>query len=1152
MGAFQTYVSALSPQPVMWFKFDGGTSTTYTDSGTNANNLVVSTALTASSGGKDGGYLNLTTTQNFNDAITTVPAYLNYTFSFWIKRNLPGVGTYTGTAPFGWSATGTYRNTSGGDSSIESNGVFYYKALHGGVAHSDLITSDLRTGQWILITITRASNVVKLYENGVLRQTVTDAGTASNPGLTGTWTMGSAGFGGTGLDEMLLFNYTMTDAQVLALYNHAPAATNINFTTTPATATNGHFPEPVVSTTIGVSYGVEPATASSQMANPSISTSLNFEDVFRIATATILNPTLVIIDNDNVEVVTTITASAQFVEPFNFGGESNISNSAQLMEASAEIGTHNSIVGISTSYPANETTATALFQDPAFVGQGDKLVTAIVLTATALMTTANVSVNPSYFHEIKKINPSLYFNGTTTNYGSTPATISLDNNWVRQADDAPLNYIFYDGNNHSYDYVNTVGGQEQMTISGASVASLLNAAHTNKQWTLEYWFKSNNAGTNGWNDGDSTPNRWVDFGNITIITNDYYATGNPNNPFADGFSITVQVKIPSGSYQITTPNLTNLAPSFNWNHFVLYQTGNTIAMFVNSVLVLTDETIHTPANLETTLRFYPSTNESPGYTSLDEIVYYDYPLTQPIIADHYNYIKNFDPSKIFYAESFDAAAEITETNVIAVVNKTIPATPITASILFVDPLVIASINLSNSAIPLTASANAVEPFFYGDPDVIVNEPPMIATTDIPQNIYRLDTAYYSYVQTNIAPFRYATLDVPNSNLDWGSDNDFGAAAPFTYGGSISLAIDGLSNNSLLTNGINYTTSGLIMKESEHDDNWGTLGKNWHTSFWIKKDHTDTNTNGLRVIANLHSYENNKHLIVYQYNNYLYLQLDDKVNAPQTFQSSVNVNVFDQNKHHIVITSKSDDKIQIYKNKILVLNATVVNHVITTNSASYLAPNTETNNKARFSVGALITPYAETNLVTIPTPSIMYIDEVHWAVTHIAQTGVNSLYNAMPFKVEIEWFADPALSNFSEFVEPTVQLGAGINAAPAEITNAIFVLPTISTEFSNTFNATALIANATAVEPFSIIADNITNIIFNAQSFIAGAMILPAVTTFTVAGNTMYASAKIQYVYPYTDPYRVLILSQQYKQLTAEGFVEDVWVWKDTYTVGDLN
>jgi hypothetical protein len=66
------------------------------------------------------------------------------------------------------------------------------------------------------------------------------------------------------------------------------------------------------------------------------------------------------------------------------------------------------------------------------------------------------------------------------------------------------------------------------------------------------------------------------------------------------------------------------------------------------------------------------------------------------------------------------------------------------------------------------------------------------------------------------------------------------------------------------------------------------------------------------------------------------------------------------------------------------------------------------------------------------------------------------------------------------------------------------------------------------------------------------MFMPAQIVITIPGSTMYANAKLQYAYPYTDPYRVLILSQQYKQLTAQGFIEDVWVWANTYTAGDLD
>lgn len=1158
MGAFQTYVSTLSPQPVLWFKFDEAPNDqTIINSGTSANHFAGTGTFKNSTGGKDGGHWLYTPAigVSLSDNTSIIPAYLNYTFSFWIKRNLPGVGTYTGQGPIAWNGGASqYQAVSGSTISIESDGKLHWYTRHGGISHTELVSGDLRTNQWIHITYTRNSNVVKLYQNGVLITSASDAGTSFNAGLTGTYTFNHSGFGGTGLDEITLFNYTMTDQQVLNLYNHT-LSTPVNFTTTAATATNAHFPEPVISTARGISFGTEPATASGQISYLSVSGNANFEHSFFIATALLRDPTIVITSNDNVQIVTSIPVSALMVNPFKVLAETNIVISDGVLgTASADIGTHNAIGGSSFSYPAEEATASALMVYPAFIGAGDRLINASALTATALMTTETVSVNPSYFHEIKKINPKIYFNGTTTNYGSTAATIALDSNWTRQPDDAPLSYIFYNNNNNSYDYTGSTGGREQMLISGPELTTLLNTTHVNKQWSLEYWFKSNSAGTAAWSDGDSQPNWWLFFGNVRLQTYNFYLAGTVPETYPKGFSVRIEVDTNTGTYSATTGNIANVAPSFNWHHVVLTQNGSGVKMYLNGGLFSSFSAPGTvdPVDIEQYIQFYPSTLEQPGFASVDEIAYYDYPLSPSTISDHYFYIKNFDPSKIFYAEDANAAVEMTEANVVAVINRNVPATPITSSTLFVDPLVVARINISNSATVLTASANSVNPFFYGNPDARIAEPPMIAAADIPPNIFRLDTAYYNYVQTNIAPFRYVTFDSPNSLLDWGSDNDFGAVAPFTYAGSILPPINGLNNNSLLSDGTSYTTSGLIMKESEHDDNWGTLGKNWHTSFWIKKDITDTNPNGLRIIANLHSYENNKHLIVYQYNNYIYLQLDDKIHSPQTFQSSVNANVFDGVKHHIVISSKSDDKIQIYKNKILLIDASVNNHVITTNSTTYLAPNTETNSRARFGVGALITPYAETNLVAIPTASKLIIDEVHWAVTSLNQTGVNNLYNAMPFKVEIQWFADPALSNFSQIVQPTFGTGTGINAIPANITNSQFINPTVSADFEIIFYASPLEASADAVEPFSVIADNITNIVFNAESFIAGVAIMDAVVRMTVPGATMYASAKIQYPYPYTDQYRMLILSQQYKQLTASGFVDDTWVWANTFTVGDLN
>jgi hypothetical protein len=1145
------------------------------------------------SNGSNFGYIELNSAHF--DTPTTNTLRANYVLGFWAKFPFATTDeTFVLLQAQNWTTTGFQL-------SLGSNGKFQLRSAANGLstitnipvnAAGDPITANT----WYYLAFHRSGNTYKFYVNGYL------ANTRSDLSATETDSLGSVQFRPPRFGSQNIASATNRYVRLSSLHyapnetvaggisptaigeiytvGNTPSAINIsqtalpmistnsvfvnpsvvttigiNILATPATASNAHFPEIVISTGTGVSFGTEPATANGEISYLSVSGNVNFEHSFFIATALMTEPTIVITFNDHTQITTSIPVSALMVNPFKVLAETNILiNDGVLGTASADIGTHNAIGGSSISYPADEATATALFQEPAFVGQGDRSVNATVLTATALMTEATSAVNSSYFHEIKKINPSIYFNGTTTNYGSTPATIALDSNWTRQPDDAPLNYIFYNGNNNSYDYTGSSGGREQMLISGEDLTTLLNTTHTNKSWTMEYWYKSNAAGTNSWSDGDSQPNWWLFFGNVRLQTYSYYLAGTNPETFPNGFSIRVDVDTNTGTYGAQTGNLANVAPSFNWHHIVLTQDGSAVKLYLNGGLFLSFSAPGTvaPNDIESFIQFYPSTFEQNGFASLDEIAYYNYPISASTISDHYFYIKNFDPSKIFYAEPFVAAAEITQTNVIAVENKNIPATPITASILFVEPSIVTNINLSISATPLTASSNAVEPFFYGDPDVIINEPSMIATADIPPNIFRLDTAYYNYVQTNIAPFRYVTFDAPNSFLDWGSDNDFGGAAPFTYAGSILEPINGLNNNSLLSDGTSSATSGLIMKESEHDDNWGTLGKNWHTSFWIKKDITDTNPNGLRIVANLHSYENNKHLILYQYNNYIYLQLDDKVNNVETFQSSVTANVFDNVKHHIVISSKNDDKIQVYKNKILLIDASVDNHVVTTNSTTYLAPNTETNNRARFSVGALITPYAETNLITTPTASKLIIDEVHWAVTSINQTGVNNLYTAMPFRIDIEWFADPALSNFSQFVQPTFGVGAGINATPIQISNSQFINPSVSADFELIFNATPLQASANAVEPFSVIADNITNIVFNTEPFIVGATIQEAVVKITFPGATMYASAKIQYPYPYTDPYRILVLSQQYKQLTAEGFVDDVWVWRNTYTVGDLN
>jgi hypothetical protein len=425
MGAFQTYVSGLSPQPVLWFKLDEANATVpIVNSGTSANNFSATGTVKNTTGGKDTGYWNLTpsTTLNFagGDNTSIIPAYLNYTFSFWIKRNLPGVGTYAGTFPIAYTSSSTaYKVTSGNSASIEDDGKMYYYAFHNNVAHSILASDDLRTNQWILITITRASNVMKLYQNGVLKQSVTDAGTGSSPGLTGTWTFTHAGFGGTGIDEITLFDYTMTDQQVLDLFNHV-SSTPVNFNASAATVSALHVNSTISTQAIILS---DPLTASAQFVEPLIvSVSSNIAVDFSTASALLVQPNLIITSNDATITTSPANTSALMVNPSSIIAQINISNASGTLDASVDIGEHVSIAGSGTSYPPQPITASADIVHPTFAGSTGKNILADVFSVTPEFVHPTVSTPLTYPGLVLQSNPLLYIydgdENNTYNYGS--------------------------------------------------------------------------------------------------------------------------------------------------------------------------------------------------------------------------------------------------------------------------------------------------------------------------------------------------------------------------------------------------------------------------------------------------------------------------------------------------------------------------------------------------------------------------------------------------------------------------------------------------------------------------------------------------------------------------------------------------------------
>lgn len=1034
--------------------------------------------------------------------------------------------------------------------------------------------------QWYHIAVKYENLKKTLYVNGV---------------KDGEYSYGSA----TGLESFLWTPQLSGGGVVLDVISAHIGTSSADLPSDAQILTRAQYAEPVNITTT-----TTPATASALLTDETVTTtkSVNYSVSSIITTALMTTPTVIIVNYDTTQVWTGVTANALMVNPSVFV-QTNISNSATPMTATADAEQHTIITGTGFNDFVDPFLSSAEFVYPAYAGSPDQNVLADPMIATNGLIAGTINNPPNYRHLVKKYTPSLFITNPIDVAPNDPAEEAYDfindgyDNWgdesvgntspLLRPTNAPAPMLAIGNGKAIYSFSSS--GDDTITLDQAAALTQSQYFHTvGNNWTIEYWFYP----TAYIPSLTFVDIGYVDFGVRADADQDglYLGIdrfGNPTNHMSyrakSGLYINIGGKNvlyntsgqrytlyqdPVGSTADSVNESNALAAALaapqmyqanQWNHLVARASwaGTTlsISFFSNNVFIGTASATVTQQNIidaggtsgATTLTLRSGSGQSVSqYRYLTNFAIYKNLLSNAAINEHYLHITEASPNRIIAPASFVATtADFVNPAFVVQDNNNYPATPITANAELVNPVVIGQINTNQTIIYTSANAQFVEPYFYGNPDAIISPDPMTASADIPPNVYRLDTAYYSYVQSNIAPFRYVTFDVPNSNLDWGSDNDFGGAAPFTYGGSISLSIDGLSNNSLLTNGGAYTSSGLIMKESEHDDDWGTSAKNWHTSFWIKKDHTDTNPNGLRIIANLHSYENNKHLIVYQYNNYLYLQLDDKVNTPQTIQSSVNVNVFDGNKHHIVITSKSDDKIQIYKNKILVLDSAVTPHIVTTNSTAYWAPNTETNNKPRFAIGALITPYAETNLPAIPTPSIMYIDEAHWAVTHINQTQVNNLYSAMPFRVDIEFFADVALSNFSDLVNPTFGTGVGNNVLVSEATNAELLNPTLTVDFDKVITVNAMAAHtAELIYPFSVIADNITHIEVFSDILIATAEILPATFILTINAAPMIANARMVVQDPYIDPYHLLVIQQSRLPLSTSYY--------GTWGIGDID
>lgn len=1030
---------------------------------------------------------------------------------------------------------------------------------------------------WYYIAARRSGSTVTIFINGtqVLSTTAPSTPTATNIRFgSGNTDPGIAAAG-----KVWICNYYLTTSSVIGstqiaeIYTAGTASPAVSYTAspmlnttstfvnptvsttqtvtindTPGTATNGHFPEPVISTTTGISYGTEPLTATAEISYLSVSGSVNYFDSYSQVTALMTMPTLSFTFNDNTYIASPLSnLTGIFVNP-NIVVTTNISNAAgDFGTATADIGAHTVIAGISISYPANESTASSLMVEPSKFGPTDRNILASLMLASNAVLQGDVYVTPNYYNYINQLSPLLYNTGANNiNYGSSnPTTFTKDSAYSYANAGLPLSTI---GSGNAL-LINTAGSAAnmQLTWTGQIVTSLKTIQKT-RNYTFEFWFRPNST---TWVPDVVNPSTWFSTGYFQLIPISSTAT-----------SVTFRVSIDGNSVTTFTVDRSFLSSS-NWHHLVLVMdngigANQSIKLYLDAQLVGSvnvNLTINT-SNVDTKtdkFEFNVRTNRNPaGMCDFDEIVIYSTSVSQSDIINHYYFVENNTPDRLIAAPDLTADAEFVNASFIVVYNNNIPAATMNATSLFVDPLITAQKNLNISETPATASGLFVEPVFYGTPDYRCDATPMTAYAETSQNNFALDGTYFTYVNTNIAPYRYVTLDNPSLPLfDYGSDNDY--AVPTTaVGGNITSPAFGINNCSVKTTGSNVTTDGIIMFESEWNDDWATSTDHAHSSFWIQRAASDNNSIGLRVLWNLNSYLNNHHVVLYYYQDKLNLQIKNSTST-QTFESINTLPVFNYQRHHIVIVfdhTGTNHSIKVYLDKVLVINAAIgTAQVITTNSVSATGPNDPAYNRPRLAAGALITPFAQTSLPQSPQPYQAYIDELHWAVTGLNQTGVNNLYNAMPIKINTEFVPDYFFGQNATFVNPSVGAGNTIIAdfatASAEMVN-----PAIYKEFNLIVNMDTMYASAESGD-HSVYADDITNINVMANPMFASALMTEIQSVeITVPGPTMNGSAYMPDNLPYIDPYRLLILQQFYK--ANAGFVGDWWVWEDTYQAGDLD
>jgi hypothetical protein len=983
----------------------------------------------------------------------------DYTFGFWVKYvTFPNNNTATANV---LASVGTTSATGSGFTlniygSTASAGTMRRLQLTTGNGTASVNTIAVNQfpddGGWHYIAIRRVLSDIKVYLDGSL------VITGSNPN---TGTASAVGYGG--IVAFPQANFTLRICHFHLFTSSAVGEPEI------AAIWNAGSTDP------NVTIAADPMTASADQ----------------------VDATIIVTGGNFTEITTSITVDATFPDNIAVVAQENINlEITEILDASATIG-DNIIAGSSNtvSFDAAEMTASVELVEPILARQA--------MTASATIADPTIYVTPNYFNLVDSLNPyAYYYDGqgvsTTVNAGYQPLTMTRGTGVSSNYDDgAPLDMI---GNGKSWRLATTFNAQNYIIVTAPSVETSFAEHIKNGEATIEFWYRpaSYPPNTNFTNNYQY----WSIFGTdgLEIRFSNYYY--NQDN------KIEVVYKTGSQSPQIFS-SASDVFVATQLHHVVVRITNSTagnvqISAFVNGNLVISQTT---PKRTWTTTNLGARFGNDGGFSAsggmgggtLDELALYSTALSNSQILAHYDFVSSLSPNATITSTPLTVSAESGDHAFVVTSNAIPEIKEATASALIVEPDIMGGKSKEILADAITGSGLAVDPAIsYG----ITFAAGAITAYAESANAFALNTMYFDYVQENVTPYRYVTFDATNSYADYGTDEDYSVAP--TSGGTIVSPEFGINGKSAKIDGTTYT-DGVVLKESEWNDNWGTGQNSYHSSFWMQKSEDDNST-GLRVLWNLNGYLDNQHVILFQYQGKLHMQFNNGSGTHLDAVTTNNINLFDGQRHFVVVafdhTNNNDNKVHLYVDSVLVLTAELGSYNgETVNGTTFVGPNDESNNHPRLGVGCLITPFGSTALPVVPTNIKIYVDEIVWAKTEATQNLINGLYAAMPDKQNEIIMAD-AFTASASIVQSAISTEANLSS-DSLTADIIIIEPEVSADREVVISATSLTATALFVD-----AERSDGVIVASDIFLASASVNGADVKITIPGGPMLATVNL--------------------------------------------